>query len=147
MRVSVNLWSQNKPRLEMSLLPRRWPSGAGKRGTEAATRIPSHRSYSGFKCILQMDRDYLDCLAGGQPSLICLASSRAQPGWTANQTPLPGLVCSATPLAQSLIKHIFIHSSFNLLASRREAKLCSVTGPNTISETQTVDQTPYPHGK
>ena len=42
-----------------------WPGHAGKRGTRAATTIPSFRSYRcypDFTFVQPMDRDYLTCL-------------------------------------------------------------------------------------
>ena len=74
-----------------------WPAEGGERGTGAGTTITRLGSYSGFRCTLQMERDFLDCLAwlaglalwrrvwpswcdtGGPPSWVPPASSRAQP--------------------------------------------------------------------
>ena len=71
LRVSVYMCSQklsqNGRRLDVSLLSRRlWPAGrddAGKRGTGAASTIPTLRSYSDFTCVQPMDCDYRACLA------------------------------------------------------------------------------------
>ena len=148
---------QNVLQLDDSLLPDRlWRArrgGAENRGTGAATTIPSLRSYSDFTCAQAMDRDYLACLAwlawpswcdtGGPPSP---ASSRAQPvprGPTAWSNALSGLngpsdittrlsLFDCTAGAVFTPAHTFILSIFHSLALRHEAKLCSVTGPNTI---------------
>ena len=104
-----------------------------------------------------MDRDYLACLAwlalwpswcdtGGQPSLLRPASLRSQPvprGQTISSTALIWLdgpsdvttrlsLVGCTAGAVVTQAHTFTQSIFRSLASRREAKLCSVTGPNTI---------------
>ena len=76
-----------------------------KRGTGAATTIPSFRSYSDFTGSHPTDRDYLACLGwlalwpswldtGGQPSSLRPVSSWAQPvprGQTIWSTALSGL--------------------------------------------------------
>ena len=55
-RVPVYMWYHNVLRLA-------GPEGAGKRGTGAATTIPSLRSYSDCTCGQPMGRDDLACLA------------------------------------------------------------------------------------
>ena len=104
-----------------------------------------------------MDRDYLACLAwlalwpswcdtGGPPSLLRPASSRAQPvpcGQTTLSTALSGLhgpsdtntrltlsCCNASAVSSQI--YTFIPSIFDSLASRREAKLCSVALDQTL---------------
>ena len=63
-----------------------------------------------------------------------LPGPRLSAGLIAHQTPLPGFACSAAPRAQSSPKHrqTFTHSIFHSQASRHEAKLFSIAGPNTI---------------
>ena len=129
-----------------------------KRGTGAAqaTTIPSFRSYSNFTGSQPMDRDYLICLAwlalwpaGAtlEGLLVCFArrvrgSSRClvdrlpgqllAAGLMALQTSQPVYVCSAAPKHTDSLTHSFTNWPGLSLASRREAKVCSVTVPNTI---------------
>ena len=120
-------------------------------------RLPSTSS--------SLDQDYLACLAWlvlwpswcdteWPPSLLRPASSRAQPvprGQTTWSSALIGLdgpsdittrlsLFGGTAGAVVTQAHTFTHSIFHSLTSRREAKLCTVTGLNTI-QSETVDQT------
>ena len=124
--VSVYLWAVSE-----WAPTRRVPSSSPPlpAGTGAATTIIRLGSYSGFTCVLPMDRDYLAylawlalwpswCYIGGPPA--CLTRRAQKPSrchtdrlpglrlsacLMTHQQPLPGLVCSAGPLAQSSPKH------------------------------------------
>ena len=121
-----------------------------------------------FTCVQPMGRDHLACLArpahwiswcdtGGPPGELEGPAGakrtdgpgpRLSAGSMAHPTPLPGQpgsVCSAAPPAQPSPEHgqAFTHSALHSPASRREARLCSVTGPNTISA-HTVKASAFP---
>ena len=121
-----------------------------------------------YTCVQPMGRDNLACLArpalwsswcdpGGPPGELEGPAGakrtdgpgpRLSAGSMARPTPLPGQpgsVSSAAPPAQSSPEHgqAFTHSALHSPASRREARLCSVTGPNTISA-HTVKASAFP---
>ena len=136
LRESVYTWLQNVHWLDNSLPPyylrQAGRRGAEKRGTRAATTIPSFRSYSGSQTSQVLSRwtetTWLASLgwpsgpAGAtlEGSLACFARRAWGPsrchadrlsrlllssGLMALQTSQPGLVWSAAPLAQSSPKH------------------------------------------
>ena len=135
-----------------------WQGACWERGTGAPTTIPSHRSYWDLICVQPMDRHYLACLdllascpslcnTGGPPSLLCPTSLRPQHVAGATLTAylsaaLGGLDCPSDTSHTTTRVNLFCCTAsavvtqpqklFHSQASWREAKLCSVTGPNTI---------------
>ena len=143
-----------------------WLVEDGERGTGAATAIICLGRDSDPTCALPTDRDFLACLArlalwpswsdtGGPPSSLRQASSRARPEprgqtkWPPALSELDGLSGTITRLplfswiASSVVTQTqtLTHSMFHSQASRREAKLCSITGPQALIPFKTVDQT------
>ena len=127
--------------------------GPEKRGTGANTTFPRFRNHSDFTGSQQIDQDS-PRLAGPLAqlarhwSLLRPASLSAQPvprgqtTWSTALSWLDGpsdttsrlsvLGCTAGAVVPKHTWHTFTHSIFHSLASRREAKICSVTGLNTI---------------
>ena len=157
----------NVCRLDDSLLPDRvWRAGKGgaeNKGTGAATRTPSLRTYSDLTCTQPMDLDYLACDAwltlwpswcdtGGQPSLAslrchadklpCLLLSA---GFMALQTSLQGLVtlvCLASPLAQ--LSHQYTHLPTQSFTHCPLDVRPSYAWSLVLTLSKTVDQYPRP---